>query len=193
MNLDLIKELRSRTGCGIVDCREALQEARQEVEEAINILRKKGIVKAAKKADRATHEGFISSYIHTNGKIGVLVSLQCETDFVAKNDKFRKLANNIALHIAAMDPSAISPADISAAEVAREEQIAKAQAAESGKPAEIRQKMVLGKMNKFREERALLTQPFVKEPDKTIADLIKAAIQELGENIVIANFSRLSI
>lgn len=188
-----VKELRRLTGCGIVECSEALKEAGDDVELAITLLRKKGVVKAAKKADRDTSEGIIASYVHTNGKIAVLVTLLCETDFVARNEVFQELAKNIALHIAAMAPLVVSPDDVGAAELAVERDIALEQAKNSGKPAEIQEKIVEGKLQAFRKERALLTQPFVKEPGKTIEQLIHVAIQELGENITVKEFARLSI
>lgn len=192
-NLEQVKELRARTGCGIVDCQEALQESGDDIEQAITILRKKGIAAAAKKAERDTREGIIASYIHSNNKVAVLVSLLCETDFVARNEKFQELAHNLALHIAAMDPVAVSPDDIPEEIIKEEQAIAEDQAKDSGKPKDIQAKMVEGKLNKLRSEKALLTQPFVKDPNKTIDDLIKEAIQELGENISVGEFIRLTI
>ena len=188
-----IKELRTRTGCGIVDCKEALEETGGDIDEAITVLRKKGKAQAAKKAQRDTREGVVASYIHSNSKIAVLVSLLCETDFVARNEKFQELAHNIAIHVAAMEPVAVRPEDISEEAVAEEQAIALDQAEKSGKPKEIQEKMIKGKLNKFRTERALLTQPFVKDPNKTIEDLIGEAVGELGENITIGEFTRLSI
>jgi len=188
-----VKELRSQTGCGIVECKEALEEAGGDVSQAIALLRKKGVIKAAKKSDRATSEGVIASYVHTNGKVAVLVSLLCETDFVARNETFQELAKNIALHVAAMDPLVVSPDDVPAEAVAAEKEVALSQAQASNKPAEIQEKIVSGKLDSFRAERALLTQSFVKEPDKTIEQLIHAAVQELGENISVKEFARLSI
>lgn len=193
MSLTNVKELRNRTGCGIVECQEALSEANDNIEKAINILRKKGVVKAAKKATRETREGVIASYIHTNGKLGVLVSVLCETDFVARNEKFQELARNIALHIAATEPIAVSPDDIPSDIIEAERQIALDQAKNSGKPVNIQEKMVEGKIKAFTEERALLTQPFVKETSQTIQQLITQAIQELGENITVSEFTRLVI
>ena len=188
-----IKELRARTGCGIVDCKEALAEADGDIEGAITILRQRGKAKAAKKAQRATQEGVIVAYIHTNNKIGALVSLLCETDFVARNEKFQKLAHNIALHIAAVDPVAVRPEDISEETIQAERAIATQQAAASGKPPAIQKKMIEGKLKKFREERALLTQPYVKDPARTISDLISEAVAELGENITVSEFARITI
>lgn len=191
--MEQIKELRTRTGCGVLDCKAALQEAGDDVEQAITILRKHGKAQVAKKAGRDTRAGVVFSYVHSNRKLGVLVTLLCETDFVARNDKFQTLAHDLALHIAAMDPLAIKPEDIDATLLLAEQKLAEEQAAESGKPADIQVKMVAGKLNKFKSERALLKQPFVKDPTKTIEDLINATIQEVGENITVGEFSRLVI
>jgi len=188
-----VKELRAQTGCGIVDCKKALEETDGDVEAAITLLRKQGAIKAAKKSDRETSEGLIASYVHTNGKVAVLVTLLCETDFVARNETFQELGKNIALHIAAMEPIVVSPDDMPEDAVAAEKEIALDQAKASKKPAEIQEKIVDGKLKSFREERALLTQAYVKEPSKTIEQLIQSAVQELGENISVKEFSRLSI
>lgn len=192
-SMEQIKDLRSRTGCGIVDCKEALQEAGDDVEQAIILLRKKGKVQAEKKATRETQEGVVVSYIHSNDRIGVLLTLLCETDFVARNEKFQELAHDVAVHVAAMDPVAISPDDIDSDLVDKERKLAEEQAKESGKPAEIQTKMVEGKINKFKEEGALVKQAFVKDPNKTIEDIINEAVGELGENITIKEFTRFSI
>jgi elongation factor Ts len=188
--MEQIKDLRFRTGCGIVDCKEALQEADDDMDQAIILLRKKGKAQAEKKASRETREGLVISYIHSNNKIGVLLTLLCETDFVARNEKFQELAHDIALHVAAMDPVAVSPDDIDSDMVEKERKLAQEQAVESGKPAEIQEKMVEGKIGKFKEERALVKQPFVKDPNKTIEDIINEAVGELGENISIGEFTR---
>ncbi len=190
---ELIKKLRALTGCGVVDCQEALREAGDDIDRAVNILRQKGKAKAAKKAQRETREGVVVSYIHSNGKIGVLVSLLCETDFVARNEKFQELAHNIALHVAAMDPMAVRAEDVADELVAEERQIAEQQAQASGKPKEIQAKMVEGKVKKFKEERALLPQPFVKDPSKKVEDLINEAVAALGENISVGGFKRLEV
>lgn len=191
--MEQIKELRVRTGCGVVECKAALAEAGDDLEGAITVLRKKGVVKAAKKADRATGEGVIAAYVHGNGKVAVMVALLCETDFVARNERFQALAKDIALHIAAMDPAIVKPDDMPAEAVAAERAIALEQAAAGGKPAAIQEKIVAGKLKSFAEERALLTQPFVKDSTKTVQDLITAAIHELGENISVKEFKRLTI
>jgi len=188
-----IKELRERTGCGIMDCKEALKESKNDIEKAILVLRKKGKAQAEKKASRETKEGLVVSYVHSNNRIGVVVSLLCETDFVARNEKFQELAHNIALHIAAMDPVAVSPEDVPEEAVVEEKEIAEEQAEASGKPDEIKEKMVEGKLKKFKEERSLLTQAYVKDQAKTVQDIVNEAIAELGENISIGQFTRLAI
>jgi len=188
-----VKELRARTGCGIVDCKEALEEAQGDLDNAVVVLRKKGVVKAAKKSERDTNEGVVSSYVHSNNKVAVLVSLLCETDFVARNEKFQSLAHDIALHIAATDPLVVSPEDIDEETIEAERAVALEQAKEGNKPEEIQKKIVEGKLNSFKEERALLTQPFVKDPSKKVEDLLKDAVGELGENISIGEFSRIQL
>lgn len=193
ITMDQIKDLRARTGAGVVDAKEALSAAAGDSEKAITWLREKGKATAAKKADRATHEGYIGHYVHGNGKIAVLVSLLCETDFVARNEKFQQLAQNIAMHIAAMDPLVVSPDDVPESEIEAEKAIAIKQLEGENKPAEIMEKILTGKMKKFKEERALVTQPFVKDPEKTVQQLIEESIQELGENITVDSFSRIAI
>jgi elongation factor Ts len=193
MTPEKVKELRARTGAGVLDSRNALKEAGGDVEAAILLLRKRGQAQAAKKAIRPTQEGIIASYVHGNGKVAVLVTLLCETDFVARNERFKELARNIALHIAAMEPTAVRPEDIAEDVVAAERAIGLSQAAASGKPAAIQEKMVEGRLTKFKAERALLTQPYVKNPSQTVADVINEAVSELGENISVGEFSRLTI
>jgi elongation factor Ts len=188
-----VRELRERTGAAVLDSKQALVEANGDMEKAITILRTKGKAQAAKKAERATREGVVTAYVHSNNKLGVLVSLQCETDFVAKGERFQALARDIALHVAAMDPLAVSVDDIDPALLQSERAIAEEQAAGSGKPADIQAKMVEGKLKKFKEERALLSQTFVKDPSKTVADLISEAVAELGENITVGGITRLAI
>lgn len=188
-----VKELRALTGAGIVDCQKALEATNGNVEQAITWLRQKGKASAAKKATRTTNEGVVTSYIHSNHKLGVLVSLRCETDFVARTPAFQELARNIALHIAALDPMAVSPEEIPQELVEKERAIAQAQASASKKPAAIQEKIVEGKIKSFRQERALLTQAFVKDSAKTVAEVIAEAVSELGENIAVAAFSRLTV
>lgn len=193
VTLEQVKELRGHTGCGVIDCRQALEEAGGDMDQAITLLRKQGRTKAAKKADRETSEGVVASYIHSNNKVGSMVSLLCETDFVARNEKFQELAHNIALHIAALEPIAVKPDDISPELVEQERKIALEQAASSGKPAEIQEKIVEGKLKTFRDEQSLMSQSYVKDPSKTIEDLITQAIQELGENITVRDFKLIKI
>lgn len=193
VTMEQVKELRQRTGAGVVDAKKALEEATGDIEQAITLLRKKGQASAAKKATRVTKEGVVSYYIHSNNKIGVMVSLLCETDFVARNQKFQDLARNIALHIAAADPAVVRPEDVPADLVAAEEAIAKEQAQAGGKPAEIQEKIIEGKLKTFRNEQALLTQPYIKDPKRTIADLVHDAVGELGENITVGEFKRMVI
>lgn len=191
--MELIKELRARTNCGIVDCKAALQEAGDDLEQAIVVLRKKGKASAVKKAARVTNEGVIGTYVHSNRKVAVMVSLVCETDFVARSDRFQELARDIALHIAAADPVVVSPADMPESVIAAEKAVALEQAKASGKPAAIQEKIVAGKLKTFQEERALLTQPFVKDTTKTVGDLVAEAVGQLGENITVREFVRLAI
>lgn len=193
ITMEQVKELRTRTGAGVVDVKKALSETEGDVEKAIMWLREKGKASAAKKADRETHEGVIGTYVHSNNKLGVMLALACETDFVARTDKFQDLARSVALHIAASDPAVISPDDVPAESVEAEKNLALKQFEGQKKPQEIMDKIVDGKIKKFREERALLTQVYVKDPGKTVGDLIKEAISELGENIIITDFKRFSL
>jgi elongation factor Ts len=188
MSNDLIKELREQTGAGIMDVKEALDEASGDKEKAIEILRKKGLAKQAKKADRVANEGIIDSYIHAGGRIGVLVEVNCETDFVARTDDFKNLVKEIALHIAASNPLYISPEDVPAEVIEKEKEIYKEQFAD--KPAEVIEKMLEGKINKYLEEVCLLNQPYVKDPDKTIGELLAEATGKMGENIQVRRFAR---
>lgn len=188
-----IADLRARTGSGMMDCKKALEEAEGDAEKAIEVLRKKGQAKAAKKADRETREGIVESYIHSNGKIGVLVEVLSETDFVAKNDEFKEFAHDVALHIAAMNPKYLRPEDMDAEEVAKEKAIYLEEVKASGKSADIAEKIVEGKIRKFTEEGALMCQPFVKDPSKTIQDLLNEKIAKIGEKLEIKRFCRFEI
>jgi elongation factor Ts len=188
-----IAELRERTGSGMMDCKNALVEANGDAEKAIEVLRKKGMAKAAKKADREAREGIIESYIHSNGKIGVLVEVLSETDFVAKNDEFKTFAHDVALHIAAMNPKYLKPEDANADEVAKEKAIYLEEVKASGKPANIAEKIVEGKIKKFTDDGALLCQPFVKDPSKTIQELLNEKIAKIGEKLEIKRFIRFEI
>lgn len=190
INAQMIKELRSRTHAGVMDCKEALQEASGDMEKAVDFLRKKGLATAMKRAGRETSEGLIHSYIHTGGKIGVLVEVNCETDFVAKNDEFSTFVKNLAMHIAAAGPLGIRREDIPEKVVQREEDVYKAQAIETGKPEKILDKIVQGKMEKFFKESSLLGQQYVRDPDITIQDLIHDMVAKSGESISVRRFIR---
>jgi elongation factor Ts len=184
----LVKELREKTNAGMMDCKKALDETAGDIVKAEEYLRKKGIASAGKKASRTAKEGIVASYIHMQGKVGVLVEINCETDFVAKNDIFREFVKDITLHIAAAHPLCVSRDQVSEALIAKEREIAAAQV--TGKPANIVDKIVDGKIDKFLSTICLLEQAFIKNPDLTIKDLVSSKIAELGENIVIRRFTR---
>ena len=188
-----VKELREKTGAPMMDCKQALTEAKGDMEQAVVVLRKKGVSVAAKKATRVTSEGSVASYIHAGGKIGVLVEINCESDFVARTEDFKELVHDIAMHIAASDPKYIRKEDVTAEDFAREKDIALARAIASGKPANIAEKMVAGKMAKFYEEVCLLEQPFIKDQTVSIAQLIATKIGKLGENIAVRRFARFKV
>jgi elongation factor Ts len=190
INAKMVKELRSRTNAGILDCKEALQEAGGDLEKAVDFLRQKGLATALKRAGRETSEGVVSSYIHAGDKLGVLVEVNCETDFVAKTDEFKVFARDIAMHIAAMKPLGVEREDISDEILKREEAIYKQQAQETGKPENILDKIVKGKMEKFYKEVCLMEQVFVKNGDITIKDLLHEMVSKTGENISIRRFAR---
>lgn len=187
---NLIKELREMTGAGIIDVKEALTEANDDKDAALEILRKKGVAKMAKKSDRAAKEGVVESYIHAGGRIGALVELNCETDFVARTEDFQALAKELALHIAAANPLYVSREDVPAEVVAKEMEIYKEQAAGSGKPEDVIEKMMEGKLEKYYEEACLLEQPFVKDGGKKISDLIAESTAKMGENVQVRRFAR---
>jgi elongation factor Ts len=188
-----VKELREKTGAPMMDCKQALTEAKGDMEQAVVVLRKKGVSVAAKKAARVTSEGSVTSYIHAGGKIGVLVEVNCESDFVARTEDFKELVHDIAMHIAASDPKYIRKEDVTAEDFAREKDIALARAIASGKPANIAEKMVAGKMEKFYEEVCLYEQPFIKDQTVSIAQLIATKIGKLGENISVRRFARFKV
>jgi elongation factor Ts len=189
----LVKELREKSGAPMGDCLKALQEAKGEMEEAFVVLRKRGMASAAKKASRSTNEGSVGTYIHAGGKIGVLVELNCESDFVARTPDFQELLRDIAMHIAAVDPRYVRREDVTAEDIEREKEIYRAQAASSGKPANIIEKMLEGKMSKFYEEVCLLDQPFIKDQAQTIAQIIATRVAKLGENISVRRFARFKV
>ncbi|MGZ4106456.1 MAG: translation elongation factor Ts [Tumebacillaceae bacterium] len=186
----LVKELREKTGAGMMDCKKALVETNGDLDKAIDFLREKGLAAAAKKAGRIAAEGLVESYIHAGGKLGVLVEINCETDFVAKNDDFRNFVKDIAMHIAASKPLYISREEVPQEVLEHEKEILRAQALNEGKPANIVDKMVEGRVVKYYKEFCLLEQPFVKNPDKTIETLVKEKISTIGENISIRRFVR---
>ena len=186
----LVKELRERTGAGMMDCKKALAATEGEMDKAIDFLREKGLAAAAKKAGRIAAEGLVESYIHGGGRIGVLVEVNCETDFVAKTDAFKSLVKDIAMHIAAANPSYLRREEVPAAELEHEKMVLSEQARNEGKPEKIIEKMVTGRIEKYYKEVCLLEQPFVKDPDKTISDLITESIAKIGENIAIRRFTR---
>jgi len=187
---NMVSELRARTGAGIMDCKKALTEAGGDLEKAVEILRKSGIAKAAKKAGRSTAEGLVHSYIHPGGKIGVLVEVNCETDFVARTEQFKTLAHDLAMHVAAARPIGVRREDIDSETVEDERNVLAAQARESGKPENVVEKMVEGRIQKFFAENALMEQPFVKDQEKSVEEVIKEHISTIGENIVVRRFTR---
>ena len=189
----LVKELRERTGAGFSDCRAALVEAAGDLEKAISILRKKGQAAAAKKAQREASEGLVGSYIHAGGKIGVLVEMNCESDFVARTEAFQQLSHDVAMHIAALDPRYVRREDVTAEMLEKERDIYKAQALATGKPENVVDKIVNGKMEKFYEENCLYEQHYIKDESVTIGEMITQAIAKLGENISIRRFSRFKV
>ena len=186
----LVKELREKTGAGMMDCKKALLEASGDFEKAVEYLRKKGIASAAKKAGRMTKEGAVTSYIHGEGKVGVLLEVNCETDFVARTEQFKQLVKDLSMHIAAASPQWVRPEEVPADVIAKEKEIAVAQMQASGKPAAVLEKIAEGKIKKFYEDHCLLHQVFVKDQNKTIEQLLKETIAALGENISVRRFAR---
>jgi elongation factor Ts len=193
VTIDEIKQLREQTGVSMMECKKALEEAGGDAEKAVDQLRKKGMAKAQKRAERTTGEGVIASYIHSNNKIGVLVHLGCETDFVAKNDDFKEIARNIAMHVAASAPLYVSPEEVPNELLDKEREIWKEQLKSEGKPEKIWDQILEGKESKFRDEVSLLRQPYVKNPEITVEQMIQDAITKLGENIKLVKFVRYSI
>jgi len=188
-----VKELREITGAGMMECKKALQESGGDIEKAIDWLRAKGAAKAAKRAEKSANEGVIGSYVHFDGKTAVIVELNCETDFVANTDQFKALAKDLALHVASAAPLAVSSAELDPAIVEREREVYRQQVLEEGKPANIVDKIVDGKIQKFFKESVLLAQPFVKDPDKTIEQLITEVSAKTGEKIEVARFARFKV
>ncbi|GAB6988945.1 translation elongation factor Ts [Paenibacillus pini] len=190
VNASAVKELREKTGAGMLDCKKALEEANGEISKAIEVLREKGLAAAANKAGRTATEGVCEAYIHAGGRIGVLVEINCETDFVGKTDQFKEFARDIAMHIAASNPRYVAREEVPQEEIEKEKEILKAQALNEGKPEKIVEKMVEGRISKYYEEFCLLEQSFIKDPDKTISTLLKEKISTIGENISIRRFVR---
>ena len=191
--LDLIKKIREKTGAGMVAIKQALDEAKGDEEKALEILKKQGQAKAIKKSEREVKEGIVVSYIHSNNKVGALVKLFCETDFVGRNEEFQQLGRDIAMHITAMNPRYLRPEDVPAEMIEKEREIWRAQLEKEGKPVEMLEKILPGKEKKFREELSLMTQVFVKDPSKTIAELMTEKIGKIGENIQIGEFVRFEL
>src|SRR3954471_11504445 len=188
-----VRELRDKTGAPMMDCKNALTESKGDLEQAIVVLRKKGIATAAKKSSRVTSEGSVASYIHAGGKIGVLVEINCESDFVARTEDFKELVKDVAMHIAASDPKFIRKEDVTPEAFEREKDIYRAQAAQTGKPAPVIEKIVEGKMSKFYEEVCLLEQPFIKDQTLSIGQIIAQKVGKLGENINVRRFARFKV
>jgi len=189
----MVKDLRDKTNAGMMDCKKALGETEGDMEKAVDHLRRKGLAVAAKRADRATSEGAVECYIHGGGKLGVMVEVGCETDFVAKTDGFKEFARDIAMHIAAVNPVSVGRDDVPAEMVEREKEIYTAQALESGKPENIVEKIVTGKIEKYLSEICLMEQKYVKNPDLSIQDLLNELVAKMGENISIKRFARFQI
>jgi elongation factor Ts len=188
-----VKDLRDRTGVGMMDCKQALQEANGDIDEAVKVLRKLGKAKVAKRAEREAREGRIESYVHTGGKIAVLVELNCETDFVARSEDFETLAHDIALHIAASNPRFIRTEEVDDQTLADEREVFLSQAQAEGKPPEIAERIVEGKMSRYYSETVLYEQPFIRDPDRTVSELIADAVNRIGENIVVSRFVRFGL
>ena len=191
--MEQVKELRARTSAGVLDCKQALEETGGDIEKAIEVLRKKGIAKAAKKAERATSAGVVDSYIHPGERLGVLIEVDCETDFVARNQEYRRFVRDLAMHIAATDPLAVDRDGVPAELVEREKGIYAEQVRQTGKPANIVEKIAAGKLEKFYADTCLLEQPFVKTPEKSVGDYLKEQIAKFGENIRVKQFTRFKV
>lgn len=193
ISIDLVKNLRQRTGAGVIDCKTALQEAKGDLEAAIDYLRRKGLAAAARRAGRIATDGLVSSYIHAGGKMGVLVEINCETDFVAKTEDFQTFVKNIAMHIAAANPQYIRREEVPPEVMEREKGIYRTQALDSGKPEKVIDKIVVGKMERFYSEVCLLEQTYIKDSDLTVKELLDAMIAKVGENITIRRFARFQL
>ncbi len=193
ISLESIRTLRERTGAGVVDCKTALVKAAGDLEKAVLILRQEGLAAAGKRAGKATAQGIVSSYLHAGGRIGVLVELNCETDFVARTEEFQRLAHEIAMHVAAEDPQYLSRAEVPAALLDREKEVYRTQAQREGKPEKVIEKIVEGKLTTFYRQSCLLDQVYVRDDSKTVGDLLKEAVSRLGENIAVGRFVRFQL
>ena len=193
VDASLVKDLRVKTGAGFMDCKRALEQSKGNFEKAIEFLRKKGLSDAAKRSERSTNQGLVNAYIHAGGKIGVLVEVNCETDFVARNEKFQELVKNIAMQVAASNPLYLDQESIPPEVLEKEKEIFRDQAKEGGKPANVLDKIVEGKVKKYCSEVCLLEQPFVKDPDRKVSDILKEAISVIGENIKVRRFVRFAL
>lgn len=193
VTMEQVKALREKTGAGVVEVKKALDEAGGNEGDAIKILRERGAVKAVKKTEREAKEGIVAIYVHSNGRVGAIVKLFCETDFVARNDEFQALGRDIAMHVTAMNPTVVSPEEVSVEAVEKERAIWIEQLKHEGKPEALAEKILIGKEKKFREEHALLSQAFVKDPSKTVRDLLSESVQKIGENIQVGAFVRYEI
>ncbi|MGI9860401.1 translation elongation factor Ts [Moorella naiadis] len=188
-----VKELRERTGAGMMDCKKALAETNGDMEKAIEYLRKKGLATAAKRAGKTANEGLVQAYIHGGGRIGVLIEVNCETDFVARTDDFQELVHNLAMQVAASRPEYVAREDVPEEVLAREKEILKAQALNEGKPEKVVEKIVSGRLEKFYQENCLLEQPYIKDMDRTVQDLINEKVAKLGEKVVVRRFVRYEV
>jgi elongation factor Ts len=193
MALESVRELREKTGAGLLDCQKALGESGGDIEKAIRLLRERGLAKAAKKSTRAATEGTIGAYIHTGGKIGVLIEVACETDFVAKTDEFQQLVKDLAMQVAAAGPRYVSREEVPAAELAGEREIYRKQALQSGKPEKVVDRIIEGQVERFYKDVCLLEQPFIKQSDRSVAEIVQDAIVRLGENVAVRRFARFQL
>ena len=193
MSMALVKELREKTGAGLLDCQKALGEAQGDVEKALRVLREKGLAKAAKKSARVAADGAVGSYIHPGGKIGVLVEVNCETDFVARTDEFQQLVRDLSMQVAAASPRYVRREDVPESELDSERAIYRVQAEQSGKPAQVIERIVAGQLERYYKDVCLLEQPFIKQSDRTVKDLVQEAIARLGENVTVRRFARFQL
>ena len=193
MSMALVRELREKTGAGLLDCQKALGEAEGDVEKALRVLREKGLAKAAKKGTRVAADGAITAYIHPGGKIGVLVEINCETDFVARTDEFQALLRDIAMQVAAANPRYLGREDVPEGEVEAERAIYRKQAEQSGKPAQVIERIVAGQVDRFYKDVCLLEQPFIKQSDRSVNDIVQEAVARLGENVTVRRFARFQL